>query len=454
VKRSFNPESPDTQMIPFLTIFEIDDIGNIKLFKNYNLMQYLDINIISEYSFSIQNNYLIAKKKGSNPNIFYINDELIINKISYVPPIINFNYEQNIFGKVKDNLINNKQDVLGKEYDANTFIIINDNSYICKNNSYKLIENIDGKYQVFNIGNDYLLNEYSSNFLLINNYLLFGDQSGHFWKILLNERKELVFDQKDLWNELLKKVSEKNIMRVADMLIFYFSPIHSRVNSGKKAIEFLLDSNDSQFILSVLDSIALKYNIPLYENGEIYNPLIYLAQNKKYETAKLLLDKYPFLVSLSSSYGDQYTSHSPIKYAISSDSIDMVNLFLLYGSKLSNYFNVRYDPYPTSDLYFSKSEEMDNFLLNKGIVPFIEFTYEAFCNNSNVRIRLNPSISSETIGYLNKNDSIKIIGITAKEFLVPSIEKANRWVKISIKGQYGWVFGNFISSNDWQGPGY
>lgn len=68
----------------------------------------------------------------------------------------------------------------------------------------------------------------------------------------------------------------------------------------------------------------------------------------------------------------------------------------------------------------------------------------ALCNDTRVRIRKEPNLDCETLGYLNIDDKVKIIQRSDKEFTIDG----EKWYWYQVESQdkpYGWVYGKYLN---------
>ncbi len=81
-----------------------------------------------------------------------------------------------------------------------------------------------------------------------------------------------------------------------------------------------------------------------------------------------------------------------------------------------------------------------------GADVFFEYDWPKYglANDSRIRIREEPNLGGEHIGYLDKNDYVEILAETINEMRIGDM--CSIWYKIrTMEGVYGWVYGYFIA---------
>jgi hypothetical protein len=166
-----------------------------------------------------------------------------------------------------------------------------------------------------------------------------------------------------------------------------------------------------------------------------------------------LIDKFPELASLPShgTYGKD--KFPPITGAIQLNDINLVDYFLKHGCPIDFVNNEFVEGMPMNALSFSRSNEMDEFLLKKGVRKSFELSepFASRITSDNVRLRQQPSLSGEVITLMKMNEKITIVGCSYNFSTIQDENGDNveyNWYKI-VYGKYsGWVYGKYIWKTD------
>lgn len=87
-------------------------------------------------------------------------------------------------------------------------------------------------------------------------------------------------------------------------------------------------------------------------------------------------------------------------------------------------------------------KELESFIKIVDTVKFPVIENDVM-NDDNVRIRKEPNLKSETVGKLNRQDKVKIIGSTISTMKIDRME--SKWYKILLDNNtVGWVYGAFV----------
>lgn len=87
-------------------------------------------------------------------------------------------------------------------------------------------------------------------------------------------------------------------------------------------------------------------------------------------------------------------------------------------------------------------KELDNFIKIINTIKFPCIT-NGIMNDDNVRIREEPNLKSKTLGKLNKNHKVEIIGSTISTMKIENMN--NKWYKILLSNNnIGWIYGAYV----------
>ena len=87
-------------------------------------------------------------------------------------------------------------------------------------------------------------------------------------------------------------------------------------------------------------------------------------------------------------------------------------------------------------------KELDNFIKIIDTVKF-PITINGIMNDDNVRIREEPNLKSRTLGKVNKNDKVQILGSTVSTMKIENMD--NKWYKILLSdNSIGWIYGAYV----------
>jgi len=81
----------------------------------------------------------------------------------------------------------------------------------------------------------------------------------------------------------------------------------------------------------------------------------------------------------------------------------------------------------------------------KSIIDTLKFPCKTngIINDDSVRIREEPNLKSSTLGKLNKNDTVEIIGSTVSTMKIENMD--NKWYKILLSNNtIGWIYGAYV----------
>ena len=98
--------------------------------------------------------------------------------------------------------------------------------------------------------------------------------------------------------------------------------------------------------------------------------------------------------------------------------------------------------------FITKCKNQENELIVKNGVEVYELfiysiIYDATLNDTRVRLRSEPNLSCETLGYLEKGDAVKIVDRTDEKFEIDG--ESWYWYKVEAENlPDGWVYGKYL----------
>jgi len=136
----------------------------------------------------------------------------------------------------------------------------------------------------------------------------------------------------------------------------------------------------------------------------------------------------------------------PLATAVTNNDERWAQAFLDAGASIDtdHVASTRHGGYPANLLTVSPSKEMDAFLLSKHIstIHTLDSPQDGSCASDNVRLRSDPGLQGKVLGKLMTGDAFSVLATTYKRQTIDSVDGC--WVKVSFKGQTGWVFQPFV----------
>lgn len=203
---------------------------------------------------------------------------------------------------------------------------------------------------------------------------------------------------------------------------------------------------------------AISGSFPNYPKGYFIfnNPICLVYESEKIEREKKVsiikkiieLDKR--YLNWPSTDGMGYGSF-PILDAISYDDPEMVEYFISSGDYLYNRsdiipYKIAALDWPVNTLSLSRSKEVKAILIKSGVEVTYDFPkpIDGWCEEDRVRIRKEPGLDGEIIGYLYKKEIVKIYSSMYEREIINGLKGC--WVLIDNGRQRGWVYSPYIYS--------
>jgi hypothetical protein len=180
--------------------------------------------------------------------------------------------------------------------------------------------------------------------------------------------------------------------------------------------------------------------------GAFVNPVNLAYEAGRFDLVKRLIGLDKALAGMCDE-GDEGTGLTPLATAVAHDDIKWAQAFLDAGASLGtgNVESVKGgETYPVNLFTISKSKAMDDFLAGKDLstVFVLASPVDGSCNDDNVRLRSGPSAQGAVLAKLMKGDKFSVLATTYKRDTID--DYPGHWVKISHKGQIGWIFQEFV----------
>jgi hypothetical protein len=189
-------------------------------------------------------------------------------------------------------------------------------------------------------------------------------------------------------------------------------------------------------------------------DGDFRNPigLAYLAGRLSLVRRLISLDRG--LLELPDAGMESY-GLVPLAEAVARDDLAWTKSFLDAGADIDTSY-VEYQKggggYPKNLFTISKSKAMDDFLAGRKLktVYLLESPADGSCNDDNVRMRSEPGTQGAVLAKLMKGDKFSVLASTYKRDTIGDYPGC--WVKVSFKGQVGWVFEQFVGCDYFDMP--
>jgi len=151
------------------------------------------------------------------------------------------------------------------------------------------------------------------------------------------------------------------------------------------------------------------------------------------------------------SYNGMGSGSSPIFDAIRYDDPEMVEYYISSGDYLYNdsdiiSYKIPSLDWPINALSLARSKEVKEILKKYGVRINYSFPspIDGWCTEDRVRVRKEPGLDGEIIGYLYENEKVKIISSMYEREVINDLQGC--WVLIDTGSQSGWVYSFYIYS--------
>jgi hypothetical protein len=256
------------------------------------------------------------------------------------------------------------------------------------------------------------------------------------------------YPEKDNYQAYVKYVRDLQAFYNSDadkQDVFAWEPFSDLVKAGR-------DEGAFQLAKAMRDTISDgSYAV----NSEAFtNPVNLAYKAGRFDLVKRLIGMDSRLAGMHDDY-DESQGLTPLATAVANDDIKWAQAFLDAGADL----NTEYvegkkggGGYPANLFTISKSKAMDDFLAGKKLKTLfvLESPAEGSCNDDNVRMRSEPGTQGAVLAKLMKGEKISVLAVTFKRDTVGDCTSC--WVKVSCKGQIGWVFQEFVQCDCFDMP--
>lgn len=181
-------------------------------------------------------------------------------------------------------------------------------------------------------------------------------------------------------------------------------------------------------------------------DGGFENPVNLAYKAGRFDLVKRLISLDKGLLELPDA-GMESFGLVPLAEAVTRDDLPWTKAFLDAGASLDTEY-VEYQKggggYPKNLFTVSKSKAMDDLLASRKLKTafVLESPADGSCNDDNVRMRSEPGTQGAVLAKLMKGDKFSVLASTYKRDTIGDYPGC--WVKVSFKGQVGWVFQQFV----------